>query len=146
MQYSPEIINLLRNTLAKDGSLDLPSTGDSMFPYIKQGDVCRFTTCDPSRLKKGDIVLFWNLAGKLVAHRFHHYVKDKEEIFYVFKGDTNLGFDQPINKERILGKLLLIKRGKRRIYNENFVSILWGNIILSRPIFSGILRDYLDRK
>lgn len=146
MQSNEEIISFLRRSIAKKGMLDLPSTGDSMYPFIKQGDICSFINCDSSQLKKGDIVLFWDLSGRLVAHRFHHREINKDETIYVFKGDTNLGLDQPVNQDRILGKLLLINRDKRKVYTQNLLAILWGKLILTVPVLSGILRSFLDRR
>ena len=108
--FDKETIKLLKITLKRDGFIQLPALGDSMFPLIRQDDLCQFAVCEPARLKKGEVVLFYSRTGQLVAHRFYHK-KDIEGIpYFVFKGDTNLGFDFPIQANQIVGKLTIIDK------------------------------------
>lgn len=137
---------LLKRTINKDGWLELPAYGNSMFPYIQQGDICRFIPCDPKLIKKGDVILFISKAGQLIAHRYIMNQFKNDKRVYMFKGDTNLGYDEMIEQEQILGKLVLIKKQNITYTPNQFISILWGKVILSTPVFSGILRKYLNWK
>jgi signal peptidase I len=137
---------LLKSAIKKDGWLALPAYGNSMFPFIQQGNLCRFAPCEPSQLKKGDVILFYSQAGQLIAHRFVKINRKDNQKFFLLKGDTNLGFDQPIGEDRILGKLESIQKQYKKVTPDHFFAYIWGKVILTFPILSGILRKYLHRK
>ena len=59
MLFDEETIHFFKSVIRKNEYLDLPAEGTSMFPFIQEGDICRFCECDPLRLKKGDVVLFY---------------------------------------------------------------------------------------
>ncbi|MEH7304666.1 hypothetical protein [Neobacillus drentensis] len=137
---------LLKKAINKDGWLELPASGNSMFPFIQQGNTCRFVPCKPSLLNKGDIILYYSQTGQLIAHRFVESKKVKDRSLFLLKGDTNLGFDQPIEEHWILGKLVSVKKKQVVITSDHVLSRFWGEFILSYPILSGILRNYLNKK
>jgi signal peptidase len=132
-------VAIVREVLFKRGCIDLPSQGNSMYPLIKEGDICRFSSCDPSELKKRDIILFSTPSNNLVAHRLIHI----EDSCYLFKGDANLQFDPAINQSYILGKLIYIKRNDRKLYLDTFPLIVWGHFIQAVPVVSSFIRLYL---
>jgi signal peptidase I len=138
--------NLLQKTIKRVGWLQLPATGNSMFPFIHKGDLCRFNVCEPASIKKGDVILYLSPNGQLVAHRFVKSTMILNQQMFLFKGDTNLGIDEPIHPERILGKLVSIKKKQWKITTEHFFVQLWGTMILEFPILSGLLRKYLNRR
>jgi signal peptidase I len=138
--------SLLKSAINRDGWLNLPAYGDSMFPYIQQGDLCRFTPCNPAFIRKGDVILFSSDSGQLIAHRFVQKKTIKNKQLFVFKGDTNLGFDQPVEQERILGRLVSIEKQNIKITSNQVSSRLWGKIILTIPALSGVLRKLINRK
>lgn len=146
MLFEHAAIELLRRTVIKDGYIDLPSMGDSMYPLIKQGDICRFCDFEQDSLQKGDIVLYWSEKGRLVAHRLVKIVYMPDKVQYLFKGDSNLGYDRPVNEGQVMGKLALIKRGDKSIMIENSFFYIWGKMILFFPIISGLLRNYLNKR
>jgi signal peptidase len=141
MKFNQDIISVLQSTIKKKGWISLPSEGNSMFPLIQQGEVCRFESFDPATSKKGDIVLFWSTDGKLVAHRVY-----KMGNTFICKGDTNLRFDEPISLERILGKLVSIKKQNHEIKLNHSMVTFWSKLILTFPFICTILRVYLTRR
>ncbi|MFC0476022.1 hypothetical protein ACFFHF_12320 [Robertmurraya beringensis] len=143
MLFSQDIISVLQKTITNEGSISLPSEGNSMYSLIQQGDICRFAPFDPTSLKKGDILLFWASNGKLIAHRFY---KMESENTYSCKGDTNFGFDEPIQKERILGTLVSIEKQRYVVQPSNLIVAGWSKLILTFPFLSFILRSYLNRR
>lgn len=139
-------MQLISNTIEKKGRIDLPAQGNSMFPIIREGDICRFVFCDSSLLKKGDIVLFQALTGHLVAHRLYQLKSINNEPYYVFKGDTNFGHDEPVREAQLIGKLTLIQKGKTILHVTDLVANVWSHMILASPVPSLLLRLYLNRK
>lgn len=146
MLFEQKIIDLFKRNIRNYGYIDLPSEGNSMYPLIKKGNICRFVYCEPFKLIKGDIVLYYSEAGKLIAHRFCHTKIVEDQRHYLFKGDTNFGFDQPVSEEQIIGKLAFIKKDKKKLWMADVSIGLWGKIVLSVPIISSILRNYLNWK
>ncbi|MFD0829818.1 S24/S26 family peptidase [Neobacillus sp. M.A.Huq-85] len=137
---------ILKKTIDKNGWLELPAYGNSMYPFIRQGNHCRFVPCQPLSLKKGEVILFHSQDGKLIAHRFIRTKMINQQQHFLFKGDTNLGFDQPIGEERILGRLVSVKKQHLKLSPDHISAKLWGKFILAFPGMSGILRKYLNRK
>ena len=70
---------------------------------------------------------------------------DNQLVFHL-KGDTNLGFDQPIREEYILGKLASVQKKQMRINPDHFLARVWGKLILTFPLLSAMLRKYLNKK
>ena len=138
--------HLLKEAINTEGWLNLPAYGNSMFPYIKQGDLCRFTPCDPALINRGDVILFFSGNGQLIAHRFVQKKIINTKQLFLFKGDTNLGFDQPIEEEKILGKLISIEKQNFKIASNHFSARFWGKLILMVPVLSVILRKLINRK
>lgn len=146
MRFDANTVTLLQKAILKDGWIDLPSQGYSMYPTIQSGDICRFVPCSENQLKKGDVILFWSESGQLVAHRFYYHTKRDGKLLFFCKGDTNISFDQPIGFENILGTLRYIKKGNRKVFPDQIRSYLWGSLIIRLPILSGILRRYLNKR
>jgi signal peptidase len=146
MQVSKETMQLISNVIEQYGGVDLPAQGNSMFPFIREGDICRFNFCDGSLLKRGDIVLFHSLSGHLIAHRLYQLKSIHNRLYYVFKGDTNLGLDEPVNEDQLIGKLICIQKGKTVLHETGLAARVWSKMILALPIISLFLRMYLNRK
>ena len=146
MQVNSSEIALLSNLLRKYGTIDLPSKGMSMYPIIKEDDICSFSVCNPSLLKKGDIVLFFLSNGQLVAHRFFKSALMNNEQHFIFKGDTNLAFDEPVKADQILGKLTNINRKNKSKKISCLINTFWTQMIITTPSISYLLQVYLSRK
>jgi signal peptidase I len=146
MLFDSQTFVLLKNKVQSDGFIDLPAYGNSMFPFILKGNICRFTYVDPSKLIKGDIVLFHSVTGQLVAHRLFNTKEHHGNRVFILKGDSNLGFDQPVEEQQIIGVLAYIQKGDKRVQMKGFSASFWGWLILSIPILSGLLRSYLNKK
>lgn len=130
--------------MQRDGWINLPAHGNSMFPFIQKGDICKFIECEPSSLKKGDIVLFHLSNGHLVGHRLYQVIIIGNQIQYQCKGDTNLGIDEPIRFEQIIGKLTSVQKRWITFEETDVSAFVWKKIIVSFPGVSGMLRKYLN--
>lgn len=145
MQVKSSEIVMLSNLLRKYGTIDLPSKGMSMYPFIKEDDICSFSIYNPSLLKKGDVVLFFLSNGQLVAHRFYKSTFMNNEQYFIFKGDTNLTFDEPVKADQILGKLTNIYRKNKSKNITSLKNICWTQMIITMPSISYFLQVYLSK-
>ncbi|AGK52675.1 S24/S26 family peptidase [Bacillus sp. 1NLA3E] len=146
MLFDKENIILFKKNIRNHGFIDWEFEGNSMFPLIQKGNICRFVYCEPFKLIKGDIVLYYSETGQLVAHRFFHTKLVKEQRHYLFKGDTNFSFDQPVTEEQIIGKLAFIKKVDKKVWMADLPMGLWGKTILLLPFTSIILGNYINLK
>jgi signal peptidase I len=146
MQVNQVTVNLVRRVVNKKGRILLPAQGKSMYPFIRQGDICHFEACDPAGFKKGDVVLFTSGLNQLIAHRFIKEINKDNQSFYLFKGDTNLLFDEPIDQEQIIGRMTAIERKNKTVNLKNMWSNLWSLLIINLPMVSKLLRKFIARK
>ncbi|WP_309088692.1 hypothetical protein [Domibacillus sp.] len=146
MRGNEHAVYAVKKSIQKNGWIDLPAEGTSMFPLIQRGNVCRFVVCGTSELEKGDVVLFQAADHRLVAHRFLGVKKNSRYIRYLFKGDTNLGADTPVTDDHIIGRLLFIRKGNRTMHTGGPFFFIWRIIVLSFPPISSFLRAFLNYK
>jgi signal peptidase I len=146
MQVSPQAIQVITRVMQKHQLIELPANGTSMYPFMRDGDVCTFERCQPSELVKGDVILFSTVQGQLISHRFIKTIEIHGERYFICKGDTNLGFDEPILPEQIIGRLKYIKRKKTTYSSATWSSLIWAKVILLFPSLTNLLRKYIDRR
>ncbi len=145
--YKSRVTNdALKAMLNSKESLEVPSVGVSMFPLIREGDVCSVAACKASELCEGDIGLFYTEDGILVVHRLIQVTLQHQRKLYWFKGDSNLGYDQPVGEEKILGKLQYIQRGMRRTDANSIRARIWRYLLISLPVGSTWIRIWLNRR
>jgi len=137
-------IELLKKSIKNKGSLTLPSFGYSMYPFIKEHDVCTFVPCEIQTLNKGDVVLFYTDEGNLTAHRFLEKKQVLNKTQFLFKGDTNLLPDLPVFQDQIIGKLEQINRNGKISFVHDLSAKVWAYVIFTFPILSKILRKYVN--
>lgn len=94
--------------------------GNSMYPLIRSGkDAVTILRCNKDTLKRGDIILFRGHAYNLdyVLHRIYRIRGGQVQTL----GDGNLWLDPWIEKEKICGRVVEIRRGSFRIIPQQFI-------------------------
>lgn len=143
----PNLIRLITREIKRNGWINLPAEGNSMYPLIKAGDMCRFEVIRPSQMKRGDIILYRSVTEQLIAHRFIKEEITKGRHQYILKGDTNLGYDSPISEEDIIGRLIIVNKGFYKLrLKSNIFTLIWGILMIQQNMISGFLRKYLNLK
>lgn len=117
-----------------------------MYPLIKQGYRCRFVPFEPEEARIGDIVLYISDEGQLVGHRLIGIQREKNEVFYRCKGDANLTEDRPVASSQVIGRMIYIEKGMKRILTDTAVLNIWSRIIIAYPIISRALQRYARRR
>jgi signal peptidase len=96
----------------------------------------------------GDIIVFHQLSGdELIVHRAIEKRVQNGEVYFVTKGDGNMGSDQPIPADHVIGKvvlripwighLALIMRNSTGVYLIIALIIILVVIELLIPVFRG---------
>lgn len=146
MQADLEAIRMVKHRVDHRGYIDLPSSGQSMYPLIRQGDLCRFVRCERQELVPGDILLFRSREGRLVGHRYLYTSRQGEESWLVCKGDSNVRHDAPIPYREVIGKLLWIKSARRMTLSTHYRARLLGRAFTRFPGCSRYVALYLRWK
>jgi hypothetical protein len=87
-----------------------------MHPTIRHGERITVQPVEPSSIKRGDIV-FYRSQGGVIAHRVMAINKKagSDAPVFALRGDASRTFDEPVNPERLLGKIVSVERRGRRI-------------------------------
>lgn len=92
----------------------IPTVGTSMYPHIRYGEVIHIQPARLSGLAIGDVAVY--VAGRrMVAHRVVSKGKDEHGPFVVTKGDSFPASDAPVRPEQVLGKVVAVEKGRRRL-------------------------------
>lgn len=134
----------IRQVIDRYGRVLLSSRGQSMFPYIREGDNCTFLARDAGFLKRGDIVLYQAPSGVLIAHRFLGTQRDAFGlIVYIVKGDSNLKPDPPVYPGQIIGIMTKIEPASHKFRLSHIFHRTWCRLVLDFPLTSKCVNKYL---
>ena len=90
--------------LVEDGPVKLTVSGVSMAPVLEDGAPAALA---PFRLPlPGDILVYQDERGRLVAHRFLGPYVRRRRMWLLLKGDAAPGPDQRVAPEAVVGRLL----------------------------------------
>lgn len=136
------LASVVGRLLQENGYLEIPSSGTSMRPLIKEGDRCRFVTLTEAP-RLGDILLVAGADGRLVGHRLIRVAGEGALLRYICKGDSNLLPDHPAAPSQVLGKLAVIRKRWIVLRPDRGFSRLWGFVLVRWPGLSRAVRLWL---
>jgi signal peptidase I len=131
---------LARQILAENRSIRFRARGSSMRPFIKDGDILLVEPVREDRIRVGDIVLFGDRKGAVLAHRVIRIDQRGESIQFLVSGDANRATDGLIPLEHVMGRVVSLEReGHRRNINHPFMrltSLVWVKLsAIIKPVF-----------
>ncbi len=91
----------------------------SMSPFVKADDEVIVKRYKLSDLRNGDIIVFSKYQD-LYVHRLVSSKVIKDKVSLLTKGDSSRIFDEPLNQEDFLGKVIQIHRKTQSINLENW--------------------------
>jgi signal peptidase len=96
-----------------------------MHPTIRHGDVITVEPVAPSKLKRGDIILYRFQKG-LIAHRIVNIEERKDcGLTFILRGDASPTYDAPVKLEQVLGKVVCLERDHHLIDPYSLRVRLW---------------------
>lgn len=108
-----DFLELSREILQKGALLRFQAQGDSMHPFIENGDVLIIEPADGDRAQIGDVIFYLRPDGRLTAHRLIKIDMTGSSTVLTTKGDS-LGYsDPPFGPEQVLGKVIALERDGR---------------------------------
>jgi signal peptidase I len=102
-----------------------------MHPTIRHGDVITVEPVEPANLKRGDIILY-RLQNDFIAHRLVN-IEERNGcgLTFILRGDASTTCDAPVKPAQVLGKIVRVERGHRRIDPYSPKVRLWSQLYLS---------------
>ena len=97
--------SLARDILSEGNSLRFRARGGSMRPLIQDGDMLEVVPVNTANFRLGDILLFSDPSGQLMAHRLVHKVQQEGRMTLVMQGDANPRQDHPVPVKRVMGRI-----------------------------------------
>jgi signal peptidase I len=115
-----------------------------MHPTIRHGDVITVEPVEPANLKRGDIILY-RLKNDFIAHRLVN-IEERNGcgLTFILRGDASTTCDAPVKPAQVLGKIVRLERGHRRIDPYSRRARLWSMFYLwlarlKRGVFQWLL-------
>lgn len=110
----PEFSELAAEILRHGHALRFQAHGGSMVPFIRDGDVVEVQTIDGATIRRGNVVLCRN-EGRVVVHRVIGVERKNDQATLVIQGDALARPDGRIPPEDVLGQVVAVERGGKRI-------------------------------
>jgi hypothetical protein len=117
--------------LAEGYTIQIKPIGYSMYPMFVPGrDFAILQKADPSKCKRGDVVLYRRSGQMLVLHR----IWKRNQLGFYMVGDNQVATEGPLEPSRIIGILVAFIRNGKEISAEwppyRIAACLW---LLIRP-------------
>lgn len=123
--------------LLQGGSFSFTAKGNSMRPFLQDGDVLTVAPTDTANLQTGDVVLYRNQTKRLIVHRIIKRSVHQSMRLLLIRADAQPKNQDYIYAEQVLGKVTHAYRGTREIQLNNWLyrsaSLLW---IKTTPVSS----------
>jgi signal peptidase I len=104
---------LAAEVLSKGFPFRFKAHGNSMRPFIYNGETIELTAVDPDQLLQGDIVLCWREKDHLLLHRVVQVQKTTSGRKFLIQGDASCWPDGAVPPENVLGKATTVFRRGR---------------------------------
>lgn len=138
-----DFLAFCEDMLSSAYDLRISIAGASMSPSFRSGDIVIIKSANAAEVAIGDIIVCRSADG-MIAHRLIRKYKNNGNMVLVTKGNSLPNFDNPVFPEDVLGKVVAIERGKRKINLDNPLGRLT-NLFLAKispfsPWFYPVLR------
>jgi signal peptidase I len=104
-------ITLFEDILESGLNLRVRVTGRSMAPFLQGGEILTLKKEPLHALRKGDLIFFKSSHGVPILHRIIQKRKSSDEkITFRTKGDALIALDEPVQYQKVLGKVWRIEK------------------------------------
>ena len=126
----PDLPHLSGELLSLGFGVRFRAPGTSMHPTIRHDDVITVEPVAPTKLKRGDIILYRFRPG-FIAHRIVNIdERDGWGRTFILRGDASTTCDDPVEADQVLGKVVCLERDHRIIDPYSLRVRLWSTLYL----------------
>ncbi|MBN1660647.1 MAG: S24/S26 family peptidase [Anaerolineae bacterium] len=110
-----EFFELGKDLAGAGVSLRFQVRGESMWPFIRDGDIVEVVPASAAQLSVGDVVLCRS-GTRLLVHRVIRCTHDESQVLrFVTRGDSLRYAEPPHDESLLVGRVAALQRGRRRI-------------------------------
>jgi hypothetical protein len=117
---------MTQEVLSQGFNVQVKGRGMSMYPLVQTGDTLRIEPASATELNIGDIVFYRLPIGTYVIHRL---IKKNGNATLITKGDNQPHYDTPISIDDVLGRVVQIEGGGKRVKLNGWPSRMLGWLI-----------------
>lgn len=136
---------LVADILGQGSYLRFRAHGNSMAPFIRNGDIVLVEPKKASELRIGDIVFYRRAGGRHVAHRLIHRNGNDGSLVLTTRGDNLRHLDVPVFPEQVLGRVIRIEGQGRYLWVGGRAGWALNRLLLYTSSGSGYTQDMLRR-
>ena len=107
---------LASDILGRGSYLRFRAHGNSMAPFIRNGDIVLVEPKKASELRIGDIVFYRRAGGRHVTHRLVSKSGNDGSLVLTTRGDNLRHLDAPVFPEQVLGRIIRIEGQGRGLW------------------------------
>lgn len=127
------ILEVVSEILIGNNVLRLGVSGNSMLPFIRDGDVVLVEPVETGSIGQGDVILYRNDSEGLLVHRVVRVGREGDRLSLAIGGDALAELDGIFPGERVLGRVRMVERGGRQIQLDTGVWGVIGSLWLHFP-------------
>lgn len=113
---STDFLKLSKEILTRGNKLRFQARGESMFPFIRDGDILEIEPAGEKKIRLGDVVFYRAGDKHAVAHRIVKKITQGNKSIFITKGDSGTGEGERVCHEQILGRVETVERAGRTIH------------------------------
>ena len=145
MKANPsDFLELSQEILEQGALLRFRAPGNSMHPFIENGDILVVEPSNGAQAHIGDVIFYRRPDGGLIAHRLIKIDMAGGSTILTTKGDSLDYFDPPLRLEQVLGRVIAVERDGRRLRLDSSLnkamSSFWARLSPSSRWLRPILR------
>ena len=96
--------------LAEGKTIRIKAEGISMYPSIKSGSVIFIEPFEQGVLPVHGDIIAWKRDSGIIVHRLISIYRQKNQTYFVTRGDCSLAEDEPFLFDQIAGKVVRIEK------------------------------------
>jgi signal peptidase I len=136
---------LAADILGQGSYLRFRAHGNSMAPFIRNGDMVLVEPKKASELRIGDIVFYRRPSGRHVAHRLISKSGNDGSLVLTTRGDNLKHLDASVFQEQVLGRVIRIEAQGRYLWVGGRVGWLLNRLLLYASFGGSYTQDILRR-
>lgn len=124
------VLEHLQASLRQGKQVSIPVKGNSMLPFLRNGDQVLITPFEAAALRKG-MILLASVQGQMVLHRLVNFSAER----VLLAGDANLAQHEDVSIEDVIGNATTVWKGAQELkldkWQQRCLGQLW---YLIRPL------------
>lgn len=137
--------DLATDILGQGSYLRFRAHGNSMAPFIRNGDIILVEPKKASELRIGDIVFYRRAGGRHVAHRLIGKGGNDGSLVLTTRGDNLRHLDGSVFPEQVLGRVVRIEGQGRYLRVGGKVGLTLNRLLLYASFGGSYTQDILRR-